>query len=33
MQEYERLRVEIEDMRREAAERGSRWPRGLRETV
>jgi EPS-associated MarR family transcriptional regulator len=33
MQEYERLRVEIEDMRREATERGSRWSRGLRETI
>jgi EPS-associated MarR family transcriptional regulator len=33
MQEYERLRVEIEDMRREAAERGSRWPHGLREPI
>jgi EPS-associated MarR family transcriptional regulator len=33
MQEYEQLRVEIEDMRREAADRGSPWPRALRETV
>jgi EPS-associated MarR family transcriptional regulator len=31
MQEYERLRVEIEEMRREAANHGSEWPRGLRE--
>jgi len=33
MQEYERLRVEIEEMRREAAERGAHWPRDLRESV
>lgn len=31
MQEYERLRVEIEEMRRETADRDSRWPRALRE--
>ena len=31
MQEYERLRVEIEEMRRETADRDSSWPRTLRE--
>jgi EPS-associated MarR family transcriptional regulator len=31
MQEYERLRAEIEEMRREAADRGLGWPETLRE--
>ena len=31
MQEYERLKVEIEEMRREASNRASRWPRALRQ--
>jgi EPS-associated MarR family transcriptional regulator len=31
MQEYERLRAEIEEMRQEAADRGLGWPETLRE--
>jgi EPS-associated MarR family transcriptional regulator len=31
MQEYERLRVEIEEMRRETADRASRWTQAARD--